>query len=55
MYKGTISGEEKGSFGSLLETTLNGKNPIKLENGEERTFILDGDTIILKGFGEKNK
>jgi len=36
---GTISGTEKDSFGSLLELTWSGKEPIKLPNGEERVFL----------------
>ena len=46
---GTISGTEKGSFGSLLELCWNGKEPIKLPNGEERTFLVDGDILNLEG------
>ena len=46
---GTISGTEKGSFGSLLELCWNGKEPIKLPNGEERTFLVDGDVLNLEG------
>lgn len=45
---GTISGKAKNSFGSLLELTWNGKE--KLQVGEEeRTFLQDGDTVILRG------
>jgi fumarylacetoacetase len=51
---GTISGPNKESLGSLLELTLNGKNPITLADGSTRDFIKDGDTIILKGYAEKN-
>ena len=47
---GTISGKEKSSYGSLLELTWNGKEPIELANGESRTFLEDGDTVVLKGF-----
>ena len=47
---GTISGKGKGSFGSLLEITWSGKEPIKLEDGTTRTFLKDGDTIVLKGY-----
>jgi len=36
---GTISGTEVGSYGSLMEVTWSGKNPIKLPNGEERIFL----------------
>ncbi|MFM2253576.1 MAG: hypothetical protein RJB68_1913, partial [Pseudomonadota bacterium] len=35
--------------GSLLELTQGGKQPITLPNGEVRTFLQDGDTIILRG------
>jgi fumarylacetoacetase len=46
---GTISGTEKGSYGSLLELCWSGKEIIKLPNGEERTFLLDGDILSLEG------
>lgn len=46
---GTLSGTTREQAGSLLEMTLGGKQPIALSNGETRTFLLDGDTIILKG------
>ena len=51
---GTISGEEQNSFGSMLELTWRGQNPIQLSNGEERKFINDNDTITMKGFAEKD-
>lgn len=54
MASGTISGKEPNSFGSLLELTWGGKNPITLPDGSTRTFLEDGDTIIIKGFAEKN-
>ena len=54
LASGTISGKETNSFGSLLELTWGGKNPILLPNGEKRTFVEDGDTVIIKGFAEKN-
>lgn len=47
---GTISGTEKGSYGSLLEISWGGKEPYKLANGEERTYLQDGDTLSLRGF-----
>ena len=50
LASGTISGQEKDSFGSLIELTWGGKNPIKLANGEERKFLQDGDSAIIKGF-----
>ncbi|WP_457610121.1 fumarylacetoacetase [Lutibacter sp.] len=46
---GTISGPIKNSFGSMLELTWAGKEPIKLKDGTQRTFFNNGDTIILQG------
>ena len=54
LASGTISGKNPKSFGSLLELSWGGKNPITLPNGQTRTFLEDGDTIILKGFAEKD-
>lgn len=54
MASGTISGPTPDSFGSMLELTWNGKNPIKLPNGEERKFLQDGDTVIIKGYCQKD-
>lgn len=55
MYaSGTISGSEKDSFGSMLELTWRGTNPIKLSDGTERKFINDYDTVIMRGFAERN-
>ncbi|WDT66928.1 fumarylacetoacetase [Cloacibacterium sp. TD35] len=51
---GTISGSEQNSFGSMLELTWRGQNPLKLSNGTERKFIEDHDTIIMRGFSEKD-
>jgi fumarylacetoacetase len=51
---GTISGFEPGSFGSMLELTWRGTNPIHLNDGSERKFLLDNDTVIMRGWGEKN-
>lgn len=51
---GTISGSEPNSFGSMLELTWRGQNPLKLSDGTERKFIEDHDTIIMRGFSEKN-
>ena len=46
---GTISGPEPDQLGSLLEQTANGKRKIKLQGGEERAFLEDGDTIVMRG------
>jgi fumarylacetoacetase len=48
---GTISGADPHSYGSLLELTWRGTKPIKLPSGEERTFLRDGDSISISGFG----
>lgn len=54
MYaSGTISGPSPGSFGSLLELSWNGQKPLKMPDGSERTFLEDGDTVIIKGFAQK--
>lgn len=51
---GTISGENPNSFGSMLELTWRGQNPLQLKDGQERKFIDDNDTIIMKGFAQKD-
>lgn len=50
MGSGTISGSTEDSFGSMLELTWGGKNPLQMSDGSERKFINDGDTVIMKGF-----
>ncbi|MFT4855069.1 MAG: fumarylacetoacetase [Algoriphagus sp.] len=54
MASGTISGKDETSYGSMLELSWKGTKAVKLETGEERKFIEDGDTVIMKGFGEKD-
>jgi fumarylacetoacetase len=50
---GTISGESEDSFGSMLELTWRGQKPITLEEtGETRTFLEDGDTLIMSGWAQ---
>jgi fumarylacetoacetase len=46
---GTISGPEPGSYGSLIELTWGGRDPLELAGGERRTFLEDGDTVVLRG------
>ena len=46
---GTISGTDSGSFGSILEETQGGKVVVNLNGGEERTFLQDGDSIVIRG------
>lgn len=52
LASGTISGPTRNSCGSLLEITWRGTDPIKLPNGEERKFLLDGDEVTLRGWCE---
>ena len=60
---GTLSAPGEAGYGSLLETTRDGKAPVRLESGEERRFLEDGDEVLLRaracregfatiGFGE---
>jgi len=59
---GTISGKEKSSYGSMLELSWKGTEPLIMSDGSERKFIQDGDTVIMRahcknddlriGFGE---
>jgi fumarylacetoacetase len=51
---GTISGAASGSFGSMMELTQGGKNPLSLPSGETRAFLEDGDEVIEKGYCEGN-
>ncbi|MBN2638992.1 MAG: fumarylacetoacetase [Bacteroidales bacterium] len=55
MYaSGTISGPEPNSFGSMLELSWGGKNLIQLSDGDTRTFLKDGDTVIMRGYCQKD-
>tara|TARA_R110002124_G_scaffold227889_1_gene393170 strand:- start:69837 stop:71114 length:1278 start_codon:yes stop_codon:yes gene_type:complete len=54
MGSGTISGPTKDSYGSMLELTWRGQNPIKLKDGTERKFINDYDTVIMRAYCEKD-
>lgn len=51
---GTISGPEPGSYGSMLEITWQGKNPIHMPDGTERKFIQDNDTVTMRGWCERD-
>jgi fumarylacetoacetase len=50
MGSGTISGPEPDSFGSLLELTWNGQKPLALAGDGERSFLEDGDNVIITGW-----
>ena len=49
LASGTISGPEPHERGCLLELTWNGAEPLRLPDGSERTFLEDGDTVVLTG------
>ena len=50
---GTLSGLAPDQAGSLLELSQGGKLPIRLPNGESRSFLADGDTLMLRGSCER--
>lgn len=52
MASGTISGSSPDSYGSLLELTWRGENPIELPSGETRTFLEDGDTVSMSAYAQ---
>ena len=55
MYaSGTISGKDQDSYGSMLEITWGGQKPLQLQNGQERKFIEDYDTVTMRGWSEKD-
>jgi fumarylacetoacetase len=47
---GTISGPEKHARGSLLEISWNGTEPLELAGGIKRTFLEDGDSLVMRGW-----
>ena len=55
MGSGTISGPTEDSFGSMLELTWGGQKPIQMNDGSERKFINDNDTVIIRGFCQNDK
>jgi len=55
MYaSGTISGPTPDSYGSMLELAWKGTKPLEMADGSKRSFIEDGDTVIMKGYAEKD-
>lgn len=52
---GTISGPSENSFGSLLELSWNGTRKVCLAHGNERTYINDGDEIVMTGYCKKDE
>jgi fumarylacetoacetase len=54
MGSGTISGPEESEYGSMLEITWKGTKPFQMPDGPERKFINYHDTVIMRGFCEKD-
>ncbi|HEX5631432.1 MAG TPA: fumarylacetoacetase [Acidimicrobiia bacterium] len=50
---GTVSGPEPGTWGSLIEITRNGAEPLRLADGSQRTFLGDGDTVTIRGRAQR--
>lgn len=55
LASGTISGPTPDSFGSMLELSWGGKNPIPLKDGSTRTFLEDGDTVTMRGWAGEDE
>lgn len=49
---GTVSGPEPGSHGCLMELTWRGQRPLALGDGLQRSFLEDGDTVVMRGWCE---
>lgn len=49
---GTVSGIETGQFGSMLETSLGGREPLSLVGGQVRSFLEDGDTVLMEAWAD---
>ncbi len=49
---GTISGPTPDSYGSMLELTWRGQHPVTLSDGTARTFLQDGDTVVMRGWAQ---
>lgn len=55
MASGTISGNDKSAYGSMLELSWKGTKPISMPDGSERKFIHDGDTVIMTAYSQKDE
>ena len=53
MASGTISGKDPDSYGSMLELSWAGSKPVSLNNDDFRKFIEDNDTVIMRGYCQK--
>ena len=54
MASGTISGPEEGMYGSMLEISWKGTKPVSMPDGTERKFIQDNDTVVMRGYSQKD-
>ena len=55
MYgSGTISAPAEDGYGSMMELTWRGQNPLTMKDGSTRKFIEDGDTVVIRGWCERN-
>ena len=55
MGSGTISGKSEDSYGSMLELSWGGAKPIILQDGSARTFLEDGDSVIMRGYARRGE
>jgi fumarylacetoacetase len=55
LASGTISGRQPTAFGSLLEATTNGREPLVLRDGQQRMFLADHDTVRMRGFARRGE
>lgn len=51
---GTISGPAPGEAGALIELTVSGTQPVDIGDGEQRGFLEDGDTVVFRGWCERD-
>jgi fumarylacetoacetase len=51
---GTISGPDRSAFGSMLEISWKGTTPLDMPDGTQRKFLLDGDSVNMRAWGEKD-
>ena len=49
LASGTVSGPDRDNRGCLLELTWGGREPLELPSGEKRSFLQDGDEVVLRG------
>jgi len=54
MGSGTISGPKEGEYGSMLEISWKGTKSVPMKDGTERKFLQDNDTVIMRGYSEKD-